>query len=989
MSGLEVFVRTADGGSYPVCLAENDTLKDVKRKVAAVLGMDEGMGRCLGIVYMGDEVTLLDTDLFSGLGIAACDEISIVLHDNPEYKNPKTQFQEVVKSLEPPGQFSVQCKAKRLPSPTIIIGKHILGWPLAPEQKAALVQMQECVKVCDGCHAFSRHHVRFGNKKEWEDALAALLVGDCSKMGVKRGVTPVLRELVIYSEGCAKKRYTPGTAERVFGTTVLVMPSAHEGGSVVVRHGGEQMRMSCGGGETGCGLLSPYCVSFYNGCDAEVGAITSGNKVELVYDLVFVSPGELPKAATQDAAVFKLQELERLWVKKDAKDPAGAFLLSKHYGPKATWVDLEGRDLALADALVKSEVFDFCLISGTISRNQCSMYDSNYKPEYMSMWSYVHPPSAENPEVFVKRIKAMQTLPWTSDPADYEGVAYTSAGCDYSCYRSDCVKEYKRSAFMVNPKRLRHKFLGKTSLNEMLAGLKEMVEGGVCVKNILGCTEIGPYYALCADAVQDLMRASPYEPGRNVVLGLLDAAVSPLVPVEDAAQFFAKVDGNYHILHWVDRVHLPKVVQLLNRGALVKEAFVESLQCSFYDKCDGHVLAVGSMCGATEPKVPLDDVEMLKQAASCIVATLAGEVKTSYNTYGMTTLMFVTIVLKIVTKLEMDRERVFREICGNTKRFDPSVLAKIGEEAREGAEAKILSETVVQQRMARMDTCSTAAVISLLAKSPSASELLTTLSSYEKWGSPSFFDGRLEQEKLKFNKAWPDFVIKVARRSIPSWVSTTGSDSSARAVEHILRCLAKCHQPITGDSYPLQFLKSAEMQTLLKEQLGVAVAVIEALNRDWADRGSDAEMYLLGYVIPKLEAVVPRIIVGLVDCHKRYCQCAEVRAWLEDPALLSLTIRKHNQCMRWIRESLGMKLSGRGYKGPKLDIQNEGCNWIFVKKNQGIVSPEVIATTKTLQPTVVRQDLLARLVAMRSENENRKLAYGGYDDYVAKRQRWW
>src|SRR6266496_515049 len=67
----------------------------------------------------------------------------------------------------------------------------------------------------------------------------------------------------------------------MFGTLVVVVPSAHRGGELVIRHAGREVTMDMSGAE----FSEVSFAAFYADCEHEVKAVTEGNRVCLVYNL--------------------------------------------------------------------------------------------------------------------------------------------------------------------------------------------------------------------------------------------------------------------------------------------------------------------------------------------------------------------------------------------------------------------------------------------------------------------------------------------------------------------------------------------------------------------------------------------------------------------------------------------------------------------------------------------------------------------------------
>lgn len=103
----------------------------------------------------------------------------------------------------------------------------------------------------------------------------------------------------------------------MFGSLVIVLPSAHEGGELVLRHGGKEWTFDSAKAakvKDGQGPPIGY-VAFFSDVEHEVREVTSGYRVTLTYNLYFAEPdrsyvvsklsGSVPAAAPAVANSFK------------------------------------------------------------------------------------------------------------------------------------------------------------------------------------------------------------------------------------------------------------------------------------------------------------------------------------------------------------------------------------------------------------------------------------------------------------------------------------------------------------------------------------------------------------------------------------------------------------------------------------------------------------------------------------------------------------
>lgn len=75
----------------------------------------------------------------------------------------------------------------------------------------------------------------------------------------------------------------------MFGSLVLVFPTAHQGGALTLRHDGKEWSFNSGSELAGRTQASVGYVAFYSDVEHEIGLVTSGNRVTLTYNLFFAS----------------------------------------------------------------------------------------------------------------------------------------------------------------------------------------------------------------------------------------------------------------------------------------------------------------------------------------------------------------------------------------------------------------------------------------------------------------------------------------------------------------------------------------------------------------------------------------------------------------------------------------------------------------------------------------------------------------------------
>ncbi len=146
-----------------------------------------------------------------------------------------------------------------------------------------------------------------------------------------------------------------GVMETPMPKLVIVLPSSHHGGELVVRHAGREVAVDMAGTE----VSEVSFAAFHADCEHEVQPITDGNRVCLVYNLIQPprAPGKVeslraPDYERQTAAAARLLE-EKLSV---SGAPAKiAWLLEHQYSPEgSSFAGLKSTDAARAQVLAQA-----------------------------------------------------------------------------------------------------------------------------------------------------------------------------------------------------------------------------------------------------------------------------------------------------------------------------------------------------------------------------------------------------------------------------------------------------------------------------------------------------------------------------------------------------------------------------------------------------------------------------------------------------------
>ncbi len=184
-------------------------------------------------------------------------------------------------------------------------------------------------------------------------AMSSMLADMRDAMGLPKNavLTPHLHNMLIYGpEQFFKKHRDSEKIDGMVATLVVVLPSPHIGGDLLIRHGKEQHRFASENldGET------LQCITFYADCHHEVDKIKQGYRVALTYNLALESTPSLSreKKRANPALEKALKEYFHREDGQDAEPPKLVYFLDHSYTEHSLkWDLLKGADRKNAEAL--------------------------------------------------------------------------------------------------------------------------------------------------------------------------------------------------------------------------------------------------------------------------------------------------------------------------------------------------------------------------------------------------------------------------------------------------------------------------------------------------------------------------------------------------------------------------------------------------------------------------------------------------------------
>jgi hypothetical protein len=267
-----------------------------------------------------------------------------------------------LRSIERPGDFCVG-GIREIFMPTIDVdGVGRIAFPILPVQAERLVAIAEAAPYGRGEETVVDREVRRTwqidsgkvriTGRHWGKTLAGLVADIALGLGVSEPLAADFYKLLVYDTGSffVDHRDTEKVAG-MFATMVLVLPSTHKGGELVIKHLGREV------------VLDPRPVepseigfaAFYADCVHEVRPVQTGCRLVLVYNLRFLGKRRPLEAPDYRAEEGRVKELLRRWTTAEDEPDKLILPLEHAYTPaELSFGALKGADAGVASVLVKA-----------------------------------------------------------------------------------------------------------------------------------------------------------------------------------------------------------------------------------------------------------------------------------------------------------------------------------------------------------------------------------------------------------------------------------------------------------------------------------------------------------------------------------------------------------------------------------------------------------------------------------------------------------
>jgi hypothetical protein len=276
------------------------------------------------------------------------------------------QLHDALLGIDRPGTFCVSGSVPAVLPDLEVKGLGAIGLPLTAKQVKELKQHCEQAPYGKGEETIVDTSVRrvwrltpehFSlTNPEWQPFVQEFVLGKVQEeLGLEeQKLQAHLYDLLLYEKGSFFLPHRDGEKlDRMVATLVIVLPSAFEGGELVVRHEGEAKVIDFGGSESK--VFHIHFAAFYADCEHEIRSLRKGHRLCLVYNLTLGRSKKKRITAPHTAEhVEEISELLGNWAQDESAGKL-VFTLDHQYTKDGlVWDALKGVDRARAQVLVEA-----------------------------------------------------------------------------------------------------------------------------------------------------------------------------------------------------------------------------------------------------------------------------------------------------------------------------------------------------------------------------------------------------------------------------------------------------------------------------------------------------------------------------------------------------------------------------------------------------------------------------------------------------------
>jgi 2OG-Fe(II) oxygenase superfamily len=301
-------------------------------------------------------------------------------------------LEQLLAKVQRPGDFVAHGIAE-VPMPKLEVdGVGTISFPVLDRQVREIIQQSELAPYGLGEQTLTDtsvrkvwqlppNTVRLGSKS-WMASLRHIIDQAAVRLGCEpAAVSAEFYKMLVYDQGSffATHRDTE-KSDGMFGTLVIVLPSAHRGGELVIRHAGREVTVDVSMAETS----ELAFIAFYADCQHEVRPLIEGNRVCLIYNLVQVRGEKSGRssltAPLYDAEVVTAAKLITEAMSRPQVPAKIVWLLEHQYSPDGlSFSGLKNADAAQAKVLLQAATLARCVVHlGIVHIEESGSAESTY-----------------------------------------------------------------------------------------------------------------------------------------------------------------------------------------------------------------------------------------------------------------------------------------------------------------------------------------------------------------------------------------------------------------------------------------------------------------------------------------------------------------------------------------------------------------------------------------------------------------------------------
>lgn len=285
--------------------------------------------------------------------------------DSPEitYAPGLEELTGALEGLERPGDYVASGTVVCAPPLMEVDGVGVVSFPVPTEQARALAAAAERAPYGRGDQTLVDESVRKVRQispdkvkisgKQWPSTLASIVATTTEGLGCPKGSlkADLYKVLVYETGGFFLPHRDTEKAPGMLGTLIVVLPSAHEGGELIVRHDSRERALDLRNLDPG----ELRYAAFYADCEHEVRPVSAGHRICLIYNLVMTSRAKGESAVVPDTRPHVENAARALsdWRRQRPEGGAKLVYLLQHRYTEATlsFATLKGPDAARAQVL--------------------------------------------------------------------------------------------------------------------------------------------------------------------------------------------------------------------------------------------------------------------------------------------------------------------------------------------------------------------------------------------------------------------------------------------------------------------------------------------------------------------------------------------------------------------------------------------------------------------------------------------------------------